>query len=143
MASYKLLPGDIFNHAYEVNQEIGAGGFAKVYLVKDIRNQDQYALKLLNQDADQDDVKKFIYEANIMGLLEHDHIVKVEGMHTLPSAADPDRYLLMQYAPNGSAEDALNRQAPVGLSVPTTVGYTEQTADALQYLHNRQILHMD
>lgn len=144
MASNTLLLGVTFNHVYEVNQEIGAGGFAKVYLVTNTQNQKRFALKVLDPNADPSAVDQFTNEAGMLfQMQQHAHIVKIFGANLLQDAANPLRYLLMQYAQNGTAEEKLTSKSPDGLPVAETVGYIQQTADALQYIHNKQILHRD
>jgi hypothetical protein len=50
-------------------------------------------------------------------------------------------FLVMEYAPHGTIRDA----HPQGIPLPLTkvVAYVDQIADALQYMHDRNLMHLD
>ena len=146
MANYELQQGDIFDGRYVVHRMLGEGGFAHVYLVTDVGSQPRhrYALKVLKPGADADDVRKFQTEAGMLLQhgIKHPHIVAGYVGHFHPGT-NRQPYILMQYAPNGPVDMVMKKRAPQGLPETEAIDYIEQAGEALQYLHNRQILHRD
>lgn len=123
---------------YRLSRLLGQGGFAEVYLGEHIHLGTQAAIKVLHAPlVGAKEVEKFRREARTIATLAHPHIVRVlefgieEG---LP-------YLVLDYAPGGT----LRRRHPPGAPVPpaTVLPYVQQVAQALQYAHDRQIIHRD
>jgi len=80
---------------FEVIKELGSGGFATVYLVKNKKDNKLYALKKLNKELikDQKAIKRFIREAEIGKKLNHPNIVKIYNVFK----EDDEIYILMEY----------------------------------------------
>jgi len=122
---------------YRLSRFLGQGGFAEVYLGEHIYLDTQTAIKVLYTQLVGQDVEQFRQEARTIAHLEHPHIVRlldfgVEG--TSP-------YLIMSYAPNGT----MREQYPKGTRLPLqqVVFYVKQISEALQYAHDRKIIHRD
>jgi serine/threonine protein kinase len=122
---------------YRLSRLIGQGGFAEVYLGEHIFLDTQTAIKVLYTQLVGQDVEQFRQEARTIAHLEHPHIVRlldfgVEG--TTP-------YLIMSYAPNGT----MRERYPKGTRLPLeqVVFYVKQISQALQYAHDRKIIHRD
>jgi len=116
---------------------LGEGGFANVYLGQHIYLNTQAAIKVLQVHLGFEESEDFLDEARMVARLVHPHIVRVlefgvEG-HT--------PFLVMDYAPNGT----LRQRHPRGtqLSLDTIVSYVKQVAAALQYAHDRKLIHRD
>ncbi len=123
---------------YRLMRLLGCGGFAEVYLGQHLRLNMQAAVKVLHtQLADSNDIQNFHREAQTIASLIHPHIVRILDF----DVKDGVPFLVMDYAPNGS----LRRQHPKGvpLPLPTIVSYVKQVADALQYAHERKLIHRD
>lgn len=123
---------------YRLLRFIGEGGFSDVYLGEHIFLKTQAAVKLLKMQLDQQDLENFLAEARTSASLEHPNIVRmlecgVEG-GIVP-------YLVMSYAPGGT----VRRRYPKGSRLPfaTILSYTKQIASALQYVHERGLIHRD
>ncbi|HEX6555214.1 MAG TPA: protein kinase [Ktedonobacteraceae bacterium] len=122
---------------YRLSKLLGQGGFAEVYLGEHIFLDTQTAIKVLYTQLVGQDVEQFRQEARTIAHLEHPHIVRlldfgVEG--TTP-------YLIMSYAPNGT----MRERYPKGTRLPLqqVVFYVKQISQALQYAHERKIIHRD
>lgn len=122
---------------YQLIRLLGQGGFAQVYLGKHVHLDKRAAIKLLHTQLGGSDVKSFRKEARRVSSLEHQHIVGildfgVEG--TMP-------FLVMTYAPKGT----LRQRYPRGTLLPlsTVMSYVKQVASALQFAHNKNIIHRD
>lgn len=123
---------------YSLVRLLGQGNFADVYLGVDSSLQ-QVAVKVLLTEMTQSQVEQFLAQAEIVARLDHPHIVRVMEYGVEDSYHYP--FLVMQYAPHGS----LRRRHPHGTRLPITtiVSYVKQIADALQYIHDRNLIHRD
>ena len=79
--------------------------------------------------------KELPREAEVIASLSHPNILRVLdfGIH------EEKPFLVMDHAPNGSLRQRHPRGLPVPL--PTIVSYVKKIADALQYAHDRKIIH--
>ena len=123
---------------YTLVRLLGQGNFADVYLGVDSFLQ-QVAVKVLLTEMTRSQVEQFLAQAEIVARLDHPHIVRVMEYGVDPNYNYP--FLVMQYAPHGS----LRRRHPHGARLPITtiVSYVKQIADALQYIHDRNLIHRD
>jgi hypothetical protein len=123
---------------YEIIEEIGHGGFAVVYKARDPDLDHVVALKLLHTAYTEqpDVVQRFLGEAQQVVKLRHNGVVRVYdvGEH------QGQPYIAMEYLPGGSLADRLIGEP---LSLETTVTILEQVAMALDYAHERQLVHRD
>jgi serine/threonine protein kinase len=122
---------------YRLLRVLGEGGFATVYLGEHIHLGTLAALKLLHLSFSPEDGELFRKEARLIARLEHPHIVRVLEYDV--QAGTP--FLVMSFAPGGT----LRSVHPKGtvLPLPTVVDYVAQVAEALQYAHDRGIIHRD
>src|SRR6266699_3455144 len=121
---------------YRLVRRLGAGAFGEVYLGEHVRDQSQIAVKMLY--LTQESLKGFIKEASTAFRLRHPHIVQLLSFGI---SADDTPYLIMAYASNGT----LRERHPKGtrLAVNTVISYLLPLASALQYAHDRRVVHRD
>ncbi len=122
---------------YQLVKLLGRGGFADVYLGEHVYLQTTAAIKVVQAQLTDEALEKFLVEARTIARLSHPNIVPVLEFgieNTTP-------FLVMSYAPYGS----LRQRHPRGslLAPLTIVSYVEQVATALQYAHDRQVIHCD
>ncbi len=122
---------------YRLLRSLGRGGFAQVYLGEHVYLRRRTAIKVLHTSLEDEDVNKFLAEAQTLGHLTHPNIVQVFDF----AVEQGTPFLAMDYAPRGT----LRQRHPRGtcLSLATTVTYVKQVAAALQYAHNHQVIHRD
>jgi serine/threonine protein kinase/DNA polymerase III delta prime subunit len=122
---------------YRILRELGAGGFATVYLAEHIYIEKLAAIKMLHVAMEPQSHQKFQKEARINARLEHPHIVRVLDFGFYEQMP----YLVMEYAPMGT----LRTLYPMGTCVPLQqiVYYVRQIAQALDYAHQQQVIHRD
>ena len=123
---------------YLLLQELGRGGHAHIYLAEHLYLKSPVALKLLNRSvALHQDLVRFQFEARLLASLRHRHIVRALDFgweRTTP-------FLAMDYASRGSILSTFPRG--IALSVESIVPAVLQIASALQYIHERQVIHCD
>src|SRR5581483_10157190 len=122
---------------YRLHRFLGKGSFAEVYLGEHLYLRTAAAIKILHTTLDEREEQSFLTEAQTIAQLTHPNIVRVREFaieRSLP-------FLVMEYVPGGT----LRHRYPRGtcLSVEQTVTYVKQMAAALQYAHNRGIIHRD
>ena len=146
------------NGRYRVERTLGLGGFGITYLGLHIAQNRQVAIKeffmkdLCNRDESTlcvtvpsvgskelvDKFKaKFIKEAQIITELSHANIIKIYDVFEENGTA----YYVMEYHERGSLNSLLDLKG--ALSTGEALMYIWQIADALDYLHNRSINHLD
>jgi serine/threonine-protein kinase len=122
---------------YRLVHLLGQNGFSEVYLGKHLSDNIPVAIKVLDGYLSNKDKEKFLSQAYSLAYLEHPHIVKTLDFGIEGSTA----FLVMSYIPNGT----LRQRHPKGtcLSTRVVVSYVKQVADALQYIHDQQLVHRD
>jgi serine/threonine protein kinase len=112
---------------------------AQVYLARDVRLGREVALKVLDQrlGARPGFRERFLREARVAASLDHPNIVPLYDF------GEADRqllYLVMPFVSGGSLQDRL-KEAPFPVGEVATFG--SQIADALEYAHQRGVVHRD
>jgi serine/threonine protein kinase len=131
---------DLIGHQlgnYRLVRHLGHGGFAEVYLGEHLYLKSEAALKVLRTSPKEEEMQRFLREAQTLVGLRHPNIVRV-----LEFGVEGDNpFLVIDYAPGGT----VRYRYPSGSRLPltTTVAYVKQVAAALQYAHNRGIIHRD
>ena len=143
---------------YRIERELGHGGFGITYLATQVGLNRKVAIKeffmneYCNRDAETSHVsvpsegskelvakfrKKFIKEAQNIAGLKHPHIISIHDVFEENGTA----YYVMEYLDHGSLADVVKRQGR--LSEADALRYIRQIADALLYIHERNMNHLD
>jgi serine/threonine protein kinase len=122
---------------YRLIKQLGAGGFAEVFLGEHQYLKQRVAIKVLTIPLDQKESAKFLQEAQTMAALKHPHIVGCSDFDIEQGIP----FLVMDYVPGGTLRD----RYPDGsrLPLPEVVNYVGQVAEALQYAHDKGVMHLD
>lgn len=119
-------------------RDLGAGGFADVYLYQQEQPYRQVAIKVLRDAGVSTRARQmFAAEANAMAQLEHPYIVRV---YSTATTADGRPYIVMSYYPNGSLSTRARRE-PLSVGECLQVGI--QIGAAVETAHRARILHRD
>ncbi|MFD4431240.1 protein kinase [Nocardia sp. NPDC058497] len=122
---------------YRIERLLGRGGMGTVYLAAHPRLPRQVALKLLNRElySDPEVRGRFEREADVSAHLDHPGIVSVLDR----GVEDGLMWISMQYVDGTDA--SVFRGTP--LDPARAVDIVAQTAEALDYAHERGVLHRD
>ncbi len=130
---------DIKIPGYELIEEIGAGGMAKVYLGMQVLLERKVAIKILHQrlSAESEEFKKrFFTEGRVLAKLQHDNIVSIIDI----GEADGMLYMAMEYVENGTLTDWLKKQE---VTVDQAIQICSKVGLALHAVHMKHIVHRD
>ena len=81
--------------------------------------------------------EKFVKEARTIARLDHPGIVRIHDVFEENGTA----YYVMDFIEGDNLNDIVKREGP--LSEDRALGYIRQIADALSYVHSRNIMHLD
>jgi hypothetical protein len=121
---------------YRVVEPISAGAMGAVYRAIDIENDTEVALKqCTNPHHDQ----RFEAEARLLSALSHPRVVRIIDHFAVSSG----QYLVMDLVRGIDLGVLIKQRGTPGLPVDQAIEYTRQTCEALQYVHDQQIVHRD
>ncbi|SBS73207.1 Serine/threonine-protein kinase PknF [uncultured Mycobacterium sp.] len=134
-----LAEGETFA-GYTILRLLGAGGMGEVYLAQHPRLPRQDALKVLpaSVSGDTEYRARFDREADIAATLWHPHIV---GVHDR-GEFDGQLWIAMDYVDGTDAGDLL-KSYPTGLPQREVLNIVTAVGEALDYAHQRHLLHRD
>lgn len=124
---------------YRIEQLIGVGGFASVYLARDDELRSAVAVKILADNwARQSDVReRFLQEARLLRRADSHLLVQVFDLGQLD---DGRPYFVMTYADRGTLEQRL---AGPPLGVEETLGLMGEICQGVAVLHSIGVVHRD
>ncbi|MBX2802717.1 MAG: serine/threonine protein kinase [Myxococcales bacterium] len=132
-----MEPDEVIAERYRLQEPLGEGGSATVWLAHDVVLDRTCALKMLISVAGQAHRERLRAEARVLATLDHRHVVRVwdQGQH------DGQDFIVMEYLPGGSLADRLTTDGPL---VPVqAVDLILQILDALGAAHEAGIVHRD
>jgi serine/threonine protein kinase len=126
--------------SYELVSLIGRTGMSEVWKARDW-NGNIVALKTISQQAGEDPQlrARFLREGAEHQLLQHPSIVPILDFFEL----EGNCYLVMEYLAGGSLEDRLESNNWGPLPIPEALKISRQVLPALDYAHQRLIIHRD
>ena len=126
---------------YTIERQLGAGGMGEVYLARHPRLPRRDALKILRPElsTDPDFRARFIREADLAATLTHPHVVTVHdrGEH------NGQLWIATAYIDGTDAAQLLRERYPAGMPADEATTITAAIAAALDYAHDRGLLHRD
>lgn len=140
----------ILRGRYQIRERIGQGGMGNIYLADDIRLEGRKcALKEVEHDRTvpkkllKEARQQFLHEATVLARLDHPNLPKVSDFFSIGTRD----YLVMDYIPGKDLRAIMleNKQRNMFLPERQVLGWAQQLADALSYLHNQTppLVHRD
>jgi serine/threonine protein kinase/tetratricopeptide (TPR) repeat protein len=133
------MPGIDFKHPrYQLNEPLGRGGMGAVWEAIDLETNELVAIKLLREGS-LADRRLFEGEVRILGELRHENIVRL-----LDAGALGDRlFLVMERLRGHPLDEFLDQPKPGHRQIDHLLRITTQVLLALEYIHDRGIIHGD
>ncbi|MDH3458751.1 MAG: serine/threonine protein kinase, partial [Gemmatimonadota bacterium] len=123
---------------YSIEQEIGHGGMATVYLARDLKHARQVAVKVLRPElAIKLGAERFLHEIKVTANLQHPHILALFDS----GEVDSFLYYVMPFVEGESLRQKLSREKQ--LSIDETLTIATQVAGALASAHRQGVIHRD
>lgn len=137
-----VLPGDaiVFDKRFKVLSVVGRGRETVVYHACVEEGGEQVALKVLAGRKHRDVIlSRLRHEANILLISEHEHIIKLHGLHAMGEHI----YLALEYAPYGDLFRYSKRQYDGPLDPKQGELFFLQCLKALAHLEQIGVIHRD
>ena len=142
---------ELQNGRYRFLRLIGSGGMGEVYLMNDTRVSRQVAIKVIRAESAPflgsatagDAARLFQREAKAIAALEHPNILPLYDFGEETHEDITVSYMVMPYCQEGSLAGWLRQGSSAMLTPQDIVRLVEQAADALQYAHDHQVIHLD
>ena len=135
-----LRPGSSLDHDLTVLDHLGGSRKVDLYLCRSKRLKDTVACKVLRPEycihlASLDAVRE---EGELLSRLRHPNVIEGYGVEL-------ERYprIVMQYLPGQTVAQAVLSGNFSAFSVPSLASIITQVADALSYIHEQGLLHLD
>ncbi len=123
---------------YAVERQAGEGGMATVFLAKDLKHERSVAIKVLRPElAASLGGDRFLREIRVAATLQHPNIL---GLYD-SGETEGLLYYVMPFVEGESLRHRLDREQQLPLHDALRI--TRESAEALQYAHERHIVHRD
>src|SRR6266545_1472296 len=124
---------------YELLDEIGSGGFGRVYRVRDLGLEREVAIKVLHPSltADAGVTERFRREAQLAAKLRHPYIVSIYDIRERAGL----QWYTMELVPGTNLAQLVQRQGP--LTIEQTTRLLDQALSALELAHAHGLVHRD
>lgn len=143
---------ELQNGRYHRLRLLGSGGMGEVYLMEDMRVSRQVAIKVTraetspypDSEASREAARLFQREARAVAALEHPNILPLYDFGEETLDATTITYMVMPYCIDGSLAGWLRQRTSTSpLSLQDIAHLVNQAAEALQYAHDHQVIHLD
>ncbi|XP_025161447.1 serine/threonine-protein kinase PLK1 isoform X2 [Harpegnathos saltator] len=125
-------------NAYHKGHFLGKGGFARVYLMTDVNNGNQYACKIIPKNRMQKiHMQKIAREIMIHKELNHVNVVQMH--HYFEDNLNV--YMLLEACPRKSLMHVLKYRGKV--TEPEARYYMKQMVTGVAYIHSQKVVHRD
>ncbi|HWY85978.1 MAG TPA: serine/threonine-protein kinase [Gemmataceae bacterium] len=124
---------------YELLEKVGVGGMGSVFKARLKGKEEFVALKIANRAVAGDPVllQRFQNEFKIASQLQHPNLARFLGY----AVENNTPYLVMEFVPGQSLDKRLKSQGP--MSLPSALATMGQVASALDFIHQKNLVHRD
>ena len=124
--------------AYQIVEEIGRGGMGQVYLARDLRTDEQVALKMMRGAKHSSRLlKRFMLEQRVMARLDHPYIARLIDVGFWKEAIP---YLVMEYV---EGEPIVSYCIERDLILYERLKLIRDVCTAIHYAHKNRVVHRD
>jgi len=134
-----MTEGALLNDRYQLQEVLGSGGMANVYLARDVVLDRPVAIKVLRKEYSENEnfQKQFWLEARSAANLSHPNIVTVHDF----GVADDLLYIVMENIPGKDLKQIIRERGrfPYELGIPLII----QACAGVGYAHRAGLVHCD
>ncbi len=136
---YKLVPGKVFEGRYQIIEELGAGGMGRVYKARDLKVNENVALKLIHPEIAyrEKNIDRFRNELRLTRKISHRNVCRMFDLHESEGAY----YISMEYVPGEDLKNSIRMMGPFTIS--KAVSIAQQVCEGLKEAHRNGIYHRD
>ncbi len=137
------MEGRTLGGRYEIIEQIGGGGMARVYKAKCHLLKRYVAIKILRDEFvdDEDFIRKFKRESQAAASLSHPNIMNIYDVGVEKIDGKDIHYIVMEYIKGKTLKEIIKEKGK--LEFHEAVSFSLQIADALQDAHMNHIVHRD
>ncbi|MCL2336231.1 MAG: Stk1 family PASTA domain-containing Ser/Thr kinase [Firmicutes bacterium] len=131
--------GKMLGNRYKIQEKLGGGGMAIVYMAQDTFLNRLVTIKILRPEftSDEDFVARFRREAQAVASLSHPNIVNIHDV----GQEDAIHYLVMEYVHGDNLKNVIKQKGR--LEPVEAVRIAVQVSEALDHAHQNNIVHRD
>lgn len=120
---------------YQIQSNLGSGGFGTVFLAKDTWIDKKVAIKVPHKQRAE--FEELLQEPRLLAALDHENIVSILTAERIEDVF----FIVMEYVRGESLEAVLDREG--SLDGPRALNYALQILRGVEHAHEAQILHRD
>ncbi|KXK12420.1 MAG: putative serine/threonine protein kinase [Chloroflexi bacterium OLB14] len=134
-----MTEGALLNDRYQLQEKLGSGGMADVYLARDELLERNVAIKVLRKDysANEKFKEQFFLEAKSAANLSHSNIVTVHDA----GEADGLLYIVMEHVPGKDLKQLIRERGR--FSIEQGIPLMIQACAGVGYAHRAGLVHCD
>jgi TolB-like protein len=135
----ELTRGATFADRYEIIEELGKGGMARVYRAYDRKIEEDIALKLIKSDisADAQTIERFRNELKLARKITHRNVCRMYDLNE----EDGTHYITMEYIPGEDLKTLIKRMGKIPSE--KSISIAKQVCKGLIEAHRIGIIHRD
>ncbi len=142
----RLLEGHargFFIDDYRIEEILGSGGMGWVYIARDLRTDEEVALKMLCQQSESDAglLTRFRLEAEAGLRLNHDAIIRTREIGKVAGLYGDVHYMVMDLVRGVGVDEFVAMGGPIAW--PLTCHIARHVAAGLQHAHRQGLVHRD
>ncbi len=146
LQSQRLLEGrtrGFFINQYRIDEILGSGGMGWVYVARDLKRDEDVALKMLCEQNEQDAglLARFQLEAEAGARLNHPAIIRTREVGEAPGLYGKVHYLVMDMVQGVGVDELVALGGPTAWPVASHI--VRQVAEGLQHAHQQGLVHRD
>jgi serine/threonine-protein kinase len=127
----------VIANRYQIISKIGAGGMGVVYRARDLKLENEVALKMIRYDRQTDDQarKRLYQEVKLARLINHPHVAHIYDL----GEWEEHEFLSMEYIDGQTLQQYLKKKGP--LPLPEGMRLLRQIGQGLLAAHQVGVIH--